>query len=236
MDGWQAIATFALAAVPGVLVLEILQFEKPRVRDRGGLRGVARYLILSAIVWAVAVVAVRVDENLASVIDSADAGGQAQVTAYIALAWRLAATAVVVGIALRVAFELAERTALRIEGRRRRGDESAWGWLGTKLVELVSMSYAWDGLMVRLRRQAKAQVVHVRLQDGSDVFGILASGGSADFQGEGRGLVLDIELVERDGRLDEVPGSNGLFIVPEAVASIAFIEYQPADSGGTVRS
>jgi hypothetical protein len=236
MDGWQAIATFALAAVPGVLVLEILQFEKPRVRDRGGLRGVARYLILSAAVWAVAVVVFAVNENLAPVINSADRGGQAQVTAYIALAWRLAATAVGVGITLRVAFEAVERSALWIEGKRQRGVDSAWGWLGTKLIELVSMSYAWDGLMVRLRRQAKAQVVHVRLQDGSDVFGILASGGSADFQGQGRGLVLDIELVERDGRLDEVPGSNGIFIVPEAVASIAFIEYQRADPDGTVES
>jgi Family of unknown function (DUF6338) len=229
MDGWEAVATFALAAVPGVFVVEIFQFQKPRLREWSGLKGIALYLIISALVWATAALVFQAHAHLASVIDSADRGGSAQVAAYIALAWRLAVTAIGLGVALRLMFAGAEWIALRIERERRSGDGTKGGLVGDRLIELFSMSYAWDALMVRLRRQARAQVVHVRLRDGSDVYGVLASGGGADFQAEGRGIVLDIELVDEEGNLNEVPGSNGIFIVPEAVATIAFLDYLVSD-------
>lgn len=234
MDGWQAIATFALAAVPGIFVLEIIQLRTPRLRERDGLRAVAWYLIVSAGVWAVAVLIFHADRQMASVIDSAKLGGEQQVTAYIALAWRLGATALGLGLVCRGAFAAARRAAAVVERRRR--EKNAWtgGRLGEALIDLVSISYAWDALLQRLRRRARAQVVRVRLKDGAIVYGVLAAGGFADFQADGRGLVLDVELLEEVEGLTEVPGSSGVFIAPDSVATVAFLDYPETDQGSTV--
>ena len=70
MRGSLAITTFAFAAIPGVLVLEILEFGKPRLRERLGVRAIALFLIVSAIVWSLAVVLFGADQNLAAVIES----------------------------------------------------------------------------------------------------------------------------------------------------------------------
>ena len=73
------------------------------------------------------------------------------------------------------------------------------------------------------------QIVHVRFRDGTDLYGVLAAGGRADYQANGRGLVLDAELVEEDGELVLIPGSSGVFIAAEAVASVGFVEFEEPD-------
>jgi hypothetical protein len=235
VEGWQAIATFALAAVPGILVLEILQFQRARLYERGGLRTIALYLIVSAAVWAVAVPALGADHHLAAVIDAADRDGTTQVAAYTALAWRVAVTAIGLGVILRLLLSRAELVAFDLELKRAEGEASAGGMLGTALIEIVSVVYAWDGLMMRLRRRGRAQLVHIRLQDGSDVYGMLAAAGSADLQADGRGIVLDMEFVTQDDDLVEVPGSTGIFILSESVTTVSFIDPSPTD-GANVES
>jgi hypothetical protein len=83
-----------------------------------------------------------------------------------------------------------------------------------------------------LRREALAQIVHVRFRDGAEMYGVLAAGGSADFQADGRGLVLDAELLELNGRLEPIQGSSGVFISPHAVASVAFVACSEPDPVG----
>ncbi|HVO54508.1 MAG TPA: hypothetical protein VMT37_08855 [Solirubrobacterales bacterium] len=227
----QAIAAFALAAIPGVLVLEILEYGRPRLRDRSGIRAFASYLILSLVVWSVATVCLDAGGRLAAVVDVADAAGQIRVDAYSALAWRLLVTSVAVGLLARIGLWLAGLLARKVEAVRRAGEPRAYKWLGDVLTQLVSISFGWDRLLERLRQAGQPQIVHVRFRDGSEMYGVLAAGGSADFQADGRGLVLDAELIEVDGQLQEVPGSSGAFVSGDAVASVAFVEYTapPAD-------
>lgn len=221
----QAIAAFALAAIPGVLVVEIVEYARPRFRDRSGVRALASYLILSLLVWASVYVLLSGDTRLAAVIDAGDASGQQRVEAYAALAWRLLLAAVTLGVILRLLLAIVGRLAQRIEGERTDGSPRAYGRVGDFLVQLVSMTFGWDRLLYRLRQAARPQIVHVRFVDGAEIYGVLAAGGGADFQADGRGLVLDAELLEIEGRLDQVPGSSGIFIAADAVASVAFVEY-----------
>lgn len=227
----EAIAGFVLAAIPGVLVLEILEYGRPRLRDRSGVRALASYLILSLVVWASAVLLLDAGGRLAAVIDAAHATGQGRVGAYTALGWRLLVSSVAVGMAARLFLWLVSRFARRVEGRRRNGEPRARGRLGDVAVQFVSIAFAWDRLFERLRQTALPQIVHVRFRDGSEMYGVLAAGGSVDFQADGRGLVLDAELREEDGRLVQTSGSSGVFVAAEAVASVSFVEY--ANTGPT---
>lgn len=71
----QAIAAFALAAIPGVLVLEIVERGRPPLRDRHGIRAFAAYLMLSLAVWAVAALLFDAGGRLAAVIDASELAG-----------------------------------------------------------------------------------------------------------------------------------------------------------------
>lgn len=228
-DTSKTIAAFALAAIPGVIVLEILEYGRPRIRERSGTRAFAAYLIISLLVWIATVVCLDGDGRLAAVIDSGSLSGEKQVEAYIALGWRLLVASVTVGLLLRVLFAIYGYLAFRIEeGRRLRG-AGRLGWLGDLAIRLSAMEFAWDRLLERLRRAAKPQIVHVHFKEGGDLYGVLAAGGRADYEADGRGLVLDAELVERDGGLVLIPGSSGVYISADAVASVAFVEFTDSD-------
>jgi hypothetical protein len=225
----KTIAAFALAAIPGVIVLEILEYGRPRTRERSGARAFAAYLIISLIVWLVAIACLDGDGRLAAVIDSAGQAGGRQVEAYISLGWRLLAASLVVGVLLRALLATSGYLAFRAEERRRLGEAGRLRWLGNLVIRFSAMEFAWDRLLERLRRAASPQIVHIHFKDGGDLYGVLAAGGRADYQADGRGLVLDAELVERDGELVLISGSSGVFISAEAVASVAFVEF--VDSG-----
>lgn len=233
-DSSKTIAAFALAAIPGVIVLEILEYGRPRIRERSGPRAFAAYLIISLVVWGATILLLDGGGRLAAVIDSSKGTGQAQVDAYIALAWRLLIAAVAVGFLLRWSYSTLDHLAFKVEERRRRGMHESFRSLGNVIVRLVAMAFAWDRLLERLRRAAKPQIVHVHFRDGGDLYGVLAAGGRADYQADGRGLVLDAELREEDGKLQLIPGSSGVFIAADAVASVAFVEFEESDREPTI--
>lgn len=228
-DTSKTIAAFALAAIPGVIVLEILEYGRPRIRERSGTRAFAAYLIISLLVWVATVVCLDGDGRLAAVIDSGGQAGEKQVEAYMALGWRLLTASVAVGLLLRMLFAVFGYLAFRVEERRRQRRGGRLRWLGDIAIRLSAMEFAWDRLLERLRRAAEPQIVHVHFKEGGDLYGVLASGGRADYEADGRGLVLDAELVERDGELVLIPGSSGVFISADAVASVAFVEFAGSD-------
>jgi hypothetical protein len=117
-DTSQAITAFALAAIPGVIVLEILEYARPGARERSGPRAFAGYLIISLLVWIAAILCFDVEGRLAAVIDTGGNSGRAQVDACIALAWRLLFASVAVGFFLRVSSTLLGRLAVVVEERR----------------------------------------------------------------------------------------------------------------------
>lgn len=230
MDGtFQALVAFALGAIPGVIVLELVEYSRPRLRERNGPRAFASYLILSLFVWAGAVIVLQADERLAGLLDAAGKDGRLQVQAYIALAWRLLLAAVTLGLSVRLFLWIAGLVAFRIEGRRRAGMPGVLGRFGDLVLRTTTFAFAWDRLLERIRRSSTPQIVHVRFRDGQELLGVLAADGSADFQADGDGIVLAAELLRVDGRLEHIPNSNGLFISLSAVASIAFIDLTSSD-------
>lgn len=141
MDGTsQALATFALGAIPGVIVLELIEYNRPRLRERNGARAFASYLILSLFVWAGAVVVLQADDRLAVLLDVAGKDGRLQVQAYVSLTWRLLLASVAIGIAARLLLWAVGLVALRVEGKRRLGVAGAWGCLGDLLVRTTTFS------------------------------------------------------------------------------------------------
>ncbi|MGN6275235.1 MAG: hypothetical protein ACTHNP_04795 [Solirubrobacterales bacterium] len=237
MEGtFREIVAFALAAIPGVILLEILEYGRPRLRERNGARAVASYLILSLLVWVLALLLFKADGHMAAVIDAADKSGQLQIQAYDALAWRLLGSSLILGLAMRLLLWVLARAALAVESKRRADNPRALGVWGDALMQTISFAFAWDRLLERLNRSAVPQIVHVRFRDGKELYGVLAAGGSADFQADGRGLVLDAELLRVDGRLEQIPNSSGVFIASDAVASVAFVEYSTSEEGDTLPS
>jgi hypothetical protein len=226
----KAIAAFALAAIPGVIVLEILEYGRPRTRERSGARAFAAYLIISVVVWMFSLLLLGTRGRLAAVIDSAKGSGEDQVGAYLALGWRLLLAALVVGLLLRMCSSTLNFLAFKAEERRRLGRLGRLSWLGDMAIKFGAMALAWDRLLEQMRRAAKPQVVHVRFRDGAELYGVLAVGGRADFQADGRGLVLDAELVEEGEGLVQLPGSSGVFIATDAVASVGFVEYEEPET------
>ena len=123
--------------------------------------------MLSLAVWAVAALLFDAGGRLAAVIDASELAGQHRVDAYSALAWRLLVAAVAVGVSLRAILWLVEKLAGRMERKRRDGNPRALGWIGDLAIGIVSIAFGWDRLLMRLRREALAQIVHVRFRDGT---------------------------------------------------------------------
>lgn len=231
MDGSQAIATFAFAAIPGVFVLEVFELGRPRLREREASRALALYLMVSAAVWALAVVVLAADKDLVDIAGSSPSDAALRVSAHEALAWKLAVVSIALGSLGRLSIWAVEGAAHRVEQLRQAGRPSVGGRFGDALIGWTRFSVAWDAMVVRLRRDPHPKVVQVRLLDGTAVYGILASGGRADLQADGRGLVLVRELTEVGDSLAELPGSDGIFIAPEAVATVAVFDSVGVGSG-----
>ncbi|HEV2789735.1 MAG TPA: hypothetical protein VGV69_00370, partial [Solirubrobacterales bacterium] len=169
---FEALATFALGAIPGVIVLELLEYGRPQLRERGGARAVASYLILSLFVWALAIHCFEADDRLAAVLDASHQEGHIQVQAYISLSWRLLLASVAFGVVARLLLWAAARIALWIEIKRRSGTPRAFGRLGDAAMQAFSFAFAWDRLLERLNRIARPQLVHVRFRDGGELYGV----------------------------------------------------------------
>lgn len=221
----EALIAFSLIAAPGVLALELVQAGRPprAHRDRG--RDIALYLLLSAAVWAVAVGLLAADDQLTRLIRFEPDRPRQLVGIVGPLTLDLLLAALIVGVTVSCGLFAISAAALRLHDplvdRKARWSRPLAGLLSIG----ISPSSAWDRLLAG--RGDTAQVVHVRLQDGRDLYGVFARRGRADWEREGRGLLLDSELVERAGRLVDVPNSRGLFIQPDAVASVSFIGYSP---------
>jgi len=73
------------------------------------------------------------------------------------------------------------RVAFRVE-LARRGTPRRYGRFGDLAIRAFSFAFAWDRLLQRMNRMAKPQVVHVRLREGEDVYGVMAEGEAPTFR------------------------------------------------------
>lgn len=226
MDSYSVdiLLVFVLAFVPGVLVLEIYEYRRPALRERDRTRTLARYLLLSVSVWALAALGLDADGDVVRFIETGAGEGDELVRRYRDLALELLATAAVLGAGFVVVRSAAERIGSRLarvaEAQRKGRALKAGVWLASG----ISGQAAWDRLLANVRRAEIAQIACVRLQDCREVYGLFASAGRADYDADGRGLLLDAELVVGDEGLTKVPGSSGVFIAPDAITSVSFVD------------
>lgn len=220
-----AVVAFALGVLPGVLVLELLEFTHRPIRERTGVRAFGYFLLLSIVVWVVAVLVFGVDAYLAEIV-GADEGtsGQEHVDAYLGLGWRLLVTSLAVGAICHLSYSWLERFAEGLVHKQAEGRPV--GRVAISAAGLVSAKSSWDVLLAHVQRTGAAQLVHVKFVDGSEAYGLFAGNAHADLQADGRGIVLDTEFVLRNGALEPVPNSRGLFIAPDNVLSVGFSEYR----------
>ena len=223
-----ALFVFALAVVPGVLAFEAVEFGRPPLRPRNAAARYAFYLVLSVAVWTVAVALLGAEERLVDLIELDGAEAESLVDVSAPLVGRLLLGTAVVALALRgilaAAAFVGEPAYERLRGSQSRPARS----LARLLAVGVEANYAWDELLARLRRSRQAQLVQIRLKGGSEIYGLFAEGGLASYEAQGRGLLLDRELVLREGSLTDVPRSTGMFVPADAVASVSFASYEQA--------
>jgi len=239
VDTTEAVAVFLLAVVPGVLALELFEWGRPAIREREKVRTLARYVLVSATVWGAAAIVFDAGGQLKDLIRigcRAECEGTDAVDSYLGLAIDLGVTAMAVGIGVRFLMWLGARAGfwllLAAQGRKGR----LMTFLGRALASSVTTAQAWDELLRKLQRDGRAQLAHVRLTDGRSVYGVFAGGGRADFDAEGRGLLLDQELVEGSAGLEPVKESTGLYISPDQLASVSFAAFPKQESASVESS
>ena len=127
------------------------------------------------------------------------------------------------GLGLRLLASALRKYAFRTVEKARFEPEPELSLAARVAVSMAATSGAWDGLIDRLKHNRAAQIVHVHFRDGTDAYGVFAGGGRADYHSDGQGLVLDAELVEQDGDLIQVSGSTGMYVAPDAIASVGFV-------------
>src|SRR5437879_2025539 len=110
----QALAVAALAAAPGVLVLEVVRFGRPPLRPRDRTRTFAIYLFLSVLVWWAGAQLFDVGGRLADLISLRPQRGQGFVDAVGSLAGDLLLAALLVGCAARLVLWVARSASNRL--------------------------------------------------------------------------------------------------------------------------
>lgn len=229
MSSLEAVAIFVLAAMPGILAGEIIQFSRPRlrVRDAGGT--LALYVLLSGAAWAIGLAAFDAEDRLVNLVQLNEAQAGELIGTFVPLAVAILGAGVVVGIVFRALLPVKDHGAYRLRRVASTTRDGRASRLALLLSSKLLPDQAWDRMLARAARQGRAQIVRVLLRDGRLVYGTFAAEGRADFDADGRGLLLDRELVEDDGGLlNEVPDGSGVYVHPDAVATVSFVD-RPSD-------
>lgn len=225
----EALIVFVLAIVPGVIVLEFIELGRARLRERDTSGTLARYFLFSGAAWAVGTLVFDVAGRLSRLVHLDSHSSNRLVSGYLGLAEVLLISAVGVGLAFRIALWAARKFGYRLATRSHLDGSALTRLLGRAADSLTSPPHAWDALLVRLSSRNTAQIAEVRLRNGGRVYGVLAERGQADYEADGRGLLLDAELIEVAGSLVKVEESSGVFIAADAVSAVSFVAL-PDDS------
>jgi len=103
------------------------------------------------------------------------------------------------------------------------------GWLAREIRARSRPGYAWDRLLSRLASRGERVVCRVRTKSGDEVVGVLARGGWLDWEADGRGVLLDKELIRSArGALEAVTASRGLFVPGDEVSTVSVVQLPDA--------
>jgi Family of unknown function (DUF6338) len=146
---------------------------------------------------------------------------------------------VVIGVALGVAFRAVSAVfrARIVQPRDPPPDRpirprAAWASAKARLVKAARLqtlpSSAWDRLLTRLANRGEPVVCRLRTRDGGEVLGVLGGAGFADWEVDGRGVLLDKEMVhDAEGRLTLLRASRGVYVPGDHIAFVSVLQLPP---------
>lgn len=234
----EALGVFLLAILPGFLGLRVYRFAKPPLRLRGTLGELGATVFASALGWTALylwrgqeLLPVILSEQGHSTTERLDAFAElTALSVLVGIAFggvgrlfgsllRLAAIRVLVRLEAKQAYDAAERPRERQSMRRRIGR-----WVTKEIRDHTRPSLAWDRLLSRLANQGERVVCRVKTRTGGEVLGVLARAGYLDWEADGRGVLLDKELVRgNDGQIRTVASSQGLFIPGDEISLLSVV-------------
>lgn len=238
----EALGVFLLAILPGFLGLRVYRLGKPPLRLRGALAELAATIFTSALGWA-ALYLWRGKELLPLVLSERGHSTTERLDAFA----ELAALSVVIGLAFgalgRLADSLVRPAAIRVllrleekeaaearevalpEGMRRRVER----WVAKQIRDHSRPSVGWDRLLNRLVNRGEPVVCRVKTRAGEEVLGVFARAGYLDWEADGRGILLDKEVLRGDdGQLRIVPSSQGVFVPGEEISVLSVVSLPEA--------
>ena len=198
----EALTVFVFAVIPGYAAVLAYELRSPPLRSRTALAELARILLASVAVWAVAWW-LGAEPVIVDLLDSEPEPVDDMTSRVYRLAGGVMVLALVGGAGARHGRRLLEH-----RGRIDAPDK------------------AWDRLLLRLRKDEQAVLLRIRLRSGGDVFGDFAEGGRADWSADGAGLLLDREAIpDETGRLVFVSGSRGVFVPGDEISSVSVVRH-----------
>jgi hypothetical protein len=243
----EALGVFLLAILPGFLVLRVYRWGQPPLQLRGPLGELGMTVVASASAWTILYLW-RGQELLPVVLGDPERPAGERLDAFA----ELAGLSIVLGFALGAAWRLAASfgrwwLAHSLRGGAggapsapRHGRIRRWrGSIGARLTWALRNhtlpDAAWDRLLTRLANRGEAVICRVTTRSGSVVFGVLADAGFADWEADGRGLLLDPEVATTEtGELSPVPGSRGVFVPGDEIAVLSVVGFPGEQAADTL--
>lgn len=229
----EALGVFLLAVLPGFVASRLYALGRPPLRVRSTLHEIAVAIVWSLLGWMV-LFGWKGSNLLATVLDGRNAIDQ-RLDAFAELVLLAVAIGGALAVGARVVAWHAHAYATRDDanslvaqsrehGFGRASSERVRRWWSRQLHHSVVPSGAWDLLLAQLKSGRQAVLCRVVTSDGREILGVLADEGYADWEADGRDLLLMPEVIRLpSGNLHALPASRGVFVPGSQIATVSVV-------------
>ena len=226
----EALGVFLLAILPGFLVLRVYGWGKAPLQHRGALGELGVTVIASGAAWGVLYLW-RGQTLLPVVLGDPERPTADRLDAFA----ELAGLSILLGFALGAACKFAWSAIRRVLLRARRSGKQHGAFVSA-LRDRALPDAAWDQLLTRLSNRQEPVICRVTTRSGGTVLGVFADTGLADWEAEGRGLLLEPEVVRDDaGQLRPLPASRGVFVPGDEISVLSVIGFPAHGERATLK-
>jgi hypothetical protein len=218
----EALGVFLLAILPGFIALRVYGWGKPPLQHRGALGELGVTVVASGAAW-VLLYLWRGQTLLPVVLGDPRRTAAERLDAFAELAGLSLLLGFALGAISKVVWSAIRRVLLRARSQEQHGA------LLSALRSRALPDAAWDQLLTRLSNRQEPVICRVTTRSGGTVLGVFADTGLADWEAEGRGLLLEPEVVRDDaGQLRPLPASRGVFVPGDEISVLSVIAF-PGD-------
>jgi hypothetical protein len=218
----EALGVFLLAILPGFVFLRVYEWRRPPLQHRGALGELGMTVVASGAAW-VALYLWRGQDLLPVVLGDPKRPTVERLDAFAELAGLSILLGFALGLACRGVWTITRRLLMQAE---QSGEQQSA--IVSALRRRTLPDAAWDQLLTRLSNRREPVICRVITRSGPVVLGVLAETGLADWEAEGRGLLLQPEVVRDDaGQLRPLPASQGVVIPGDEIAVLSVIGFSP---------